>query len=113
MTIEEKIIGFRGRCIDLNKISNPKLAKVFRERIHDGERFLFNYGDHTDYNEGYGDHKEYSDHSEYEDHCDHQDRHKDKSSGISYHYDHECSDGYHSDSSVPSGHTDQHTDKAK
>ena len=66
MTIDKKcVVEFKGRRIDPDKISNPKLAKVFRERVHDGEQFLFNYGDseHTDrkYDDVHSEHSEYGD----------------------------------------------------
>ena len=79
MTIDEKVIEFKGKRIDLTKIKNPRLKKVFRTRVHNGEKFLFWYNDHTDRSRRY---EEHSDHSDYgNDHHDHNDKHKDN------HYD--------------------------
>ena len=75
-----KIIRFNGRRIDLGRITNLKLVEVFKERVHDGNRFLFFHKDnyteeHTDRSKRNYD--DYSDHSEYGDHHDHKDGHRD------------------------------------
>ncbi len=118
MAIEDKIIKLKGRKVDLTKIENRKLLRVFRCRIHDGEKFLFGYGDktkeHTDYHKK--EHKDYADHSEYHDHVDHTDSHSDcyedySDSHSECSYGDGISYGQHSDSRE--GHHDAHADKTK
>lgn len=62
-----------GHHVDLDKITNPLLSAVIRQRI--GKDFIFAYKDvHTD-----SDHKDYSDHREkYGDHVDHREKYDDK-----------------------------------
>ena len=93
-----KVIEVNGRKVDLARICNEKLARVFRERVHDGENFLFwhndykeehtdhkkpkygdrahfEYGDHVDHSEDYGDYSEYDDFWYNDDHRDYNDTH--------------------------------------
>ncbi len=77
---KECIIEFKGGKINLNKIKNRRLNSIFNRRVHDGRRFLFNYGDshsdnHADYHKR--DYKDHSDYSEYKDHVDYTDGHSD------------------------------------
>lgn len=92
MTIDDKcVVEFKGRKIDPTKIENPKLSKIFKERVHNGESFLFNYGDHEDQNTEINYEDDRLD--DYDVHLDHRDRHKD------YNF------GTHG-----GGHNDRHTD---
>lgn len=71
------VIELNGRRIDINKITNPKLRRVFKDRVHDSTRFLFNYSDgHTEHHDKakkYSDYKDYSDYNDYNDHTEHTD----------------------------------------
>jgi hypothetical protein len=99
MTVDEKcVVEFNGMSIDPSRIENSRLASVFRERVHDGNKFLFWYCDHTDHPTGGSNYSDYSDVRS--NHYDHKDNHSDTRSGYS-----EC-DGYGHDF----GHSD-HTDK--
>ena len=62
-----KKIQINGKEIDLDRIENPKLKRVIREREKD---FLFNYGDHEDHSEYDAKYSVYKDHKEYGDHTD-------------------------------------------
>ena len=111
------IIEFRGKVIDPSYITNPRLARIFKERVHDGARFLFSYRDnhserHTDekvYRE-YHDHSEYGDHRDHTDsHNDYNDHHTDKpNSWAGNRRDDDTTYGDHFD--TYSRHTDKHTD---
>lgn len=75
MPIDKKcLIQVKGRKVDINKLENVKLRRIFKARVLSGDAFLFNYGDydahHTDhkkddYRDSYGDHVEYFDHVEH------------------------------------------------
>lgn len=53
-----------GHQIELGKLKNPHIIRAIKER---GDAFLFNYGDHTEHNERYGDYTDTKKHQEYED----------------------------------------------
>ena len=83
-----KLINFRGRIINLDKIENHPLRKILNQRVG-RENFLFFGGNHEDYTEHLdngcaGDshidnlHDQHTDHKEsYSDHSEHKDYHVD------------------------------------
>ena len=83
MTVDEKcVVELNGRSIDLSKIDNPRLASIFRERVHDGNGFLFRYGDYTQ--EGNYSHKDHHSDStigapSHTGYSEHKDRYRDRS----------------------------------
>ena len=91
MSVEEKVIELRSKKINLDKLENPKLARVFQERVHNGEEFMFFYSDHTDHSIG-NDYSDYSDHYS-DNHWDHKEKHRDMVGGYG------------------GSHTDEHSDK--
>ncbi len=104
------LVGYKDMVFDPNRIENPVLARVIREHVYDGQKFLFGYSDHSDYKKS-EQHSEYSD--AYSDHQDHHDHHTDKSSYEDYSEYLEgssCGGGW---STGETSHTDSHKDKAK
>ncbi len=69
---EPLMMKILGHSIGLDRIRNPSLRRVIKERMRCNE-FMFNYGDHDEYRErfrysDYSDHRErYSDWSEHRD----------------------------------------------
>jgi hypothetical protein len=61
MPIDDKFVDLSGKRIDINKVRNPKLARVMRERACEGEGFIFLHSDDTSYTE----HSEYADYHDY------------------------------------------------
>ncbi len=78
--VENRFVRYKGMIIDPEKIENPRLRAVFRERVYDGEKFLFfgNHNDHTESPSPYSERK----YSESGNHTDHSDKHTDHEVGI-------------------------------
>jgi len=107
------LVGYKDNVFDPNRIENPVLARVIREHVYDGQKFLFGYDDHSDYKKS-EQHSEYND--AYSDHVDHTDHHSDK---VGKHTDKSVSEwggsyaGRYEGHKDEAPHKDSHTDKAK
>lgn len=112
MSLETKF-KFDEIIFDLSKVSHPRIRKVIKSRVHDGEQFLFRYGDYDDHTDKSNRYSEYTE-CKYGDHSDHNDNHTDWSGEETSHTDSTGNSGRywnegHTDQSTGTGHVG-HTD---